>query len=364
MRRNVLLVLIIAVPFLTGCGIGPGSVVRDRFDYTRAISDSWKSQMLVNLVGIRYGEAPIFMDVSSVINQYELETQGSAAASWQSPLRVPGGNNNNINANTLSLGGSEKYTDRPTITYTPLSGEKFATSLMNPVPPNSILLLVQAGFPVGLVFRLTVQSINGIHNRYVGAARGHSGDPQFYRLLEKWGKLQGSGAIVYRVQKLAGEEALTITFRKDLGAEVTSEINELKNMLKLDPEATECKVVYGAVQLGNNEIAILGRSMLQIMIDLASYIEVPEAHVLDKRVAPTFKDEAGAETSVASLIRVHSSREKPNDAFASIPYQGYWFWIDNKDLPSKQIFSFQMFMFALTETGGKAGAPVVTIPTR
>ena len=363
-RRRAPIVFLLSSLLLAGCGIGPGSVVRDRFNYTRAISDSWKSQMLVNLVGIRYGEAPIFMDVSSVINQYELETQGNAAASWQSPLRVPGGNNNNINANTLSLGGSEKYTDRPTITYTPLSGERFATSLMNPIPPNSILLLIQAGFPVDLIFRLAVQSVNGMHNRFGGATRGHSADPQFYRVLEKWGKLQAAGVIAYKVQKVSGEETLTITFKKNVSDAIDSDTAELKKLLGIDPQETEFMVVYGAVALGNKQIAILGRSMLQIMIDLASYIEVPQAHVLDKRVAPTFKDEAAVGTSIAPLIRVHSSREKPTDAFASIPYQDFWFYIDNRDLPSKQVFSFQMFMFALTETGGRVGVPMVTIPAR
>jgi hypothetical protein len=361
-EKRKLLSLTFALLLLTGCGIGPGTVVRDRFNYTKAISDSWKSQMLVNLVGIRYGEAPIFMDVSSVINQYELETQGNVAASWQSPLRGTG-TNNNINANTLALGGSEKYTDRPTITYTPLSGDKFATSLMSPISPNSILLLIQAGFPVDLVFRLAVHSINGIHNGFGGTIRGYSADPQFYRLLEKWAELQASGAIAYRVEKADGEEALTITFKKNVSNEIMSDSAELKRILALDPQATEFKVVNGAVALSNKEVAILGRSMLQIMIDLASYIEVPQAHVLDKRVAPTFKDDT-AGVSVPPLIRVRSSREKPADTFASIQYQDYWFWIDNRDLPSKLILSFQMFMFALTETGGKVGVPMVTIPAR
>jgi hypothetical protein len=41
-----------------------GTVARDRFDYITAISDSWKSQMLLNLVKIRYGDAPVFLDVA------------------------------------------------------------------------------------------------------------------------------------------------------------------------------------------------------------------------------------------------------------------------------------------------------------
>ncbi len=37
-------------------------------------------------------------------------------------------------------------------------------------------------------------------------------------------------------------------------------------------------------------------------------------------------------------------------------------WIDDKDVMSKGAFSFLMFVFTLTETGGKDGAPIVTIP--
>ena len=38
--------------------IGPQSVPRDRFDYTAAVAESWKSQMLLNLVN--YGDALVF----------------------------------------------------------------------------------------------------------------------------------------------------------------------------------------------------------------------------------------------------------------------------------------------------------------
>ncbi|MHC4700629.1 MAG: hypothetical protein ACYTFQ_08635, partial [Planctomycetota bacterium] len=44
---------------LAGCmDVGPGTVARDRFGYTDAISESWKRQMLLNMVKIRYSDAP------------------------------------------------------------------------------------------------------------------------------------------------------------------------------------------------------------------------------------------------------------------------------------------------------------------
>ena len=67
----------------TGCaGVGPHTVARDRFDYTTAISDSWKDQMLVNMVKMRYGDTPTFLDVASVINQYSVESQLDLRLSW------------------------------------------------------------------------------------------------------------------------------------------------------------------------------------------------------------------------------------------------------------------------------------------
>jgi hypothetical protein len=51
----------------------------------------------------------------------------------------------------------------------------------------------------------------------------------------------------------------------------------------------------------------------------------------------------------------------PGNAFVAVPYQSQWFWIDNRDVSSKALFSFLMFLFSLTETSDKDGAPVVTI---
>ena len=69
MRWKIFILLLI-VTGLSGCAsIGPGTVTRDRFDYISAISESWKAQMLFNLVKIRYGDTPVFLDVASVITQ-------------------------------------------------------------------------------------------------------------------------------------------------------------------------------------------------------------------------------------------------------------------------------------------------------
>jgi hypothetical protein len=48
----------------------------------------------------------------------------------------------------------------------------------------------------------------------------------------------------------------------------------------------------------------------------------------------------------------------------TVPYRGHWFVIDDRDIPSKRLFTFIMFIFTLVETPTKEAPPVVTIPAQ
>ena len=63
------------------------------------------------------------------------------------------------------------------------------------------------------------------------------------------------------------------------------------------------------------------------------------------------------------LLRVKSSLERPSDTFVAVPYRNHWYWIDDRDIPSKRMFSFIMFIFTLVEPGTREAPPVLTIPT-
>ncbi len=100
----------------------------------------------------------------------------------------------------------------------------------------------------------------------------------------------------------------------------------------------------------------------EILVELASFITVPEAHVAEQRVGPTAEPEAGPSGPIRPLIRIASSPERPADAFAAVAYRDHWFWIDDRDMPSKRLFSFLFFIFTLVETGAKETPTVITIP--
>ena len=346
---------------MAGCAsIGPGTVTRDRFDYTGAVGESWKSQMLLNLVKLRYGDTPVFLDVGQIVSGYTVQGTFSALGSVFSTSGVVPG----VPSSSVTLGAQGQYTDRPTITYTPLAGERFARSLMTPVPPAALLSLIQAGNPVDVVLRLAVHVVNGIHNRYGGDMRAHPADPEFYLLLERLRQIQLSGAIGLRVRRVDREEAVLMTFRHKVDPSIEAEVRAVRQLLGLDPGSAEFQVVYGSVAANDTQIAMLSRSILEILVDLSSFIAVPEAHVADRRVTPTAEPEVGPSGPVRPLMRIESSPERPADAFLAVPYRGYWFWLDDRDMASKRLFTFLMFIFTLVETGGKESAPVLTISTQ
>jgi hypothetical protein len=359
MMKQALLLLVVFG--MAGCAsIGPRTVTRDRFDYTSAVSESWKSQMLLNLVKIRYGDTPVFLDVGQIISGYTLEGTLSAGGTIFSTSGVVPG----VPDSSVVLGAQGRYTDRPTITYAPLVGERFARSMMTPLPPPAILSLIQAGYPVDAVLRLAVHEINGIRNRYGGDLRARPADPEFYALLRDLRQIQLAGGIGLRVQRTDHTEAILMTFRQKVDPAIAEASLAVRQRLGLDPAAQDIRVVYGSIAANDKELAILTRSILEILVDLASFISVPEAHVLERRVGPTHEDEGGAEGPIRALIRIGNAAERPGDAFAAVRYRGYWFAIDDHDMPSKRLFTFLMFLFTLVETSGKEGTPIVTIPAQ
>jgi len=208
-----------------------------------------------------------------------------------------------------------------------------------------------------------VQAVNGVDNRRVRLNAVRPANPKFYVLLEDLARIQDAGGIGAGVVQADKVEKLTLMFRPNLAPAEQDTALDIAKILGLDPGAREFRVVYGGVAANDKEIALLTRSMVEVLTDISSEIAVPEAHVAERRVRRTSEADLGPGGPVPPLIRIASTVDRPSDAFVAVPYRGYWFSIDDHDLASKHLLSSLMFLFTFVQTGAKDAAPVLTIPT-
>lgn len=187
MKRRFIIVAVVTMTawFMVDCSnIGPKMITRDRFNCNTEISNSWKDQTLLNIVKLRYADMPLFIEVASIVSGYTMER----SVNFNRQIRdTPG--------DYLSLGASGRYTDRPIITYSPITRQTFNLSFMIPIPPQAILFLMQSGWPLDVIFPLTVDAVNGLRSRVSTGENMREGDPAFYRVIVLLRKIQESGAV-------------------------------------------------------------------------------------------------------------------------------------------------------------------------
>jgi len=340
---------------LSGCAAqGPHRLLVDRFDYSAAIASSTNEQMLQNLVRLRYNETPVFLDVNSVIAQYQADARAQLGAEigFTGSAGPPG---DSIAIPEVGAG----WLERPTITYAPRTGPKFIRSLLTPLSPVAIFALVQGNWPVEDVVWGVVKSING-----VGPQSPITGqwNPDYQRMLDALSQLQQAKALgVGRGDDSSGNA--TLRFRDSRADERTTKaIATLRELWDLDPGTNEYRMVLRVIPRNRREIAVLTSSMLDLMRDVAALMEVPPEHVKGGQTAPTFKLPSEAPYGGRAPISVQLDRERPGNAFVAVQKDGWWYSIATNDQRSKRVLLLLNVLFQLAESGEYPAGPVVTVP--
>jgi hypothetical protein len=97
-----ILLTAIGLTILGGCsGYGPTTITRDQMGYGRSVGDSWKNQMLSNLVKLRFVDMPVFVDVGQIVSGYSIETAINGSVGFSSSV---------IGNDTQSIGAGGKFT--------------------------------------------------------------------------------------------------------------------------------------------------------------------------------------------------------------------------------------------------------------
>lgn len=335
----------------SGCvNYGPKTLNKDQLDYGRSIGDTWKNQLLTNLVKLRFLDMPVFVDVGQIVSGYTVETTVTGSLGFDNSL---------VGGDSQILAAEGRYTDRPTITYTPKTGQEYLRSLLEPIAPSTLLSLVQADYSAEMLFTWAVESINGLRNFSAREDEAYSADPRFVELVSLLNELQQIGAIRFELEHDPATKHDAVAFFPEMNLDDTTRGKQtrVRRLAGLNDETRLFRVVYSPYVVADDVLAIQTRSVIQMLIAISKFVDVPPGKA--SRVTLGHLLPAGSPRP----FRVYSSPDEPADAFARTRYHGDWYWIDHNDLTSKRVFGLMLFLTTLTNRTSEEGKPVLTIPT-
>jgi hypothetical protein len=370
MTRKALSIAVLSVSVLAaGCaGIGPGRLKADQVDYARALGDAKKREILAAIVGLRFADAPSFLTVSSIIAAYTFDTSGGVILNAGSGAQP----------NYAQATGSVSYSNHPTFTFTPTTGDAYASAYIRPLSPTLVMPLAESGIPIDLLLRITAQSISGLQNGTALGGPNASGAPEFFQLLRALRRLQLAGELNIESRNTEDDKpaksdkavkggnssdkgGVFITLgatRSGANREVADDLALVRKLLHLSPKMKTYEFVYGQSS-DPTRIPMVTRSVLGILTDLGAQISVPSDQVGSGATKPTI-GLIGGETRPTIIVK--TAEKAPQDAYVSVLYDKANYWIDRGDFDSKYAFTVVQNLMALAEVTDTAKSPVVTIP--
>ena len=345
-----------------GCGIfGPASLKEGRNRYNQVVAYTDCEQMLINLVKLRYCDSPTFLQVSSISTSMLWKTTASAQA--------PVGNSVYSAGNLVPFGAGFNYAESPTVTYTPLTGEAFVQQMLTPIPLQTLILLLQAGWPIDTVFRLVVRVVNNLENTSSASGPTPERAPVFHKFLEVvsiFRDLQKRRVIDWGFADKGKKGVMYI--HPNLSTAENSDVARLKTLLKLKSPQTEIEqyeMGSGVCFTSSNRLNIVTRSMTDILFYIAQGVETPQDHIEKKLITVTHMPDGKVfdwGTFHKKLIKTRWSKTQPDDAYIAVKYRGYWFYIADSDIESKKSFLLLQILGDLRAGAAPSAGPVLTLP--
>jgi hypothetical protein len=387
---------------VAGCGLGPTMMRADRLTYNDAIQFTERQELLLNIVRLRYNEGPEFLATSSISTQFTLDIGAAAGADV--------GDDQEQRTNLFSAGGAIGYSERPTITFTPRNEKEFTQQLISPVELEVIFLLINYGWNIDRVLRLTSEGINGLRNDTIRENQIVNYDVylrEFAETVKDLQRLQQLGLVELSFEQeelglsgpisaeqvnlndilKANQNDFKLEYRADTktyhlkkikrnlvlrfsrNAFHQPELQKIIKSLNLAPDLQTYRVrndpgaQIKAAELshGLSHLILSTRSVLGTMAYLTQGVNIPEEHI-ETGVVSTF-GEKSATSILSDLFQVNVKKEKPHQASLAVPYKGYWFYIDETDVSTKRTIGVLNSLVRLKIRASSAqNIPVLTLP--
>ncbi len=354
-RALALATLSLLLATLTGCAMaGPKSITMGRALYNETINKTENEQMLLSIVKSRYGESSTLLAVNSIAANVRFSTNAGIQAGF--------GPQDNYTGNLVPFSGSMTYEENPTITYTPVEGERHLRQLLSPIPLDILILLLRNEIYPMSPFTLLASRINNMRNPVFIDGNLARTDNQFQHFVELSQELHRAGVLMF-VADLNRDTPFSVL----ITGHVPVYSDKVRNFLMLlgipAPKNKSKDIVipiYFAVKRENLDgIAISTRSIFDLIQILGASIEVPHEHIAE-----------GLTLNYPALglpgknIHIYASHDEPGQAAIAVNYRGYWFYIDDGDLNTKSLFRtlFTLWTTVIAASVDQKASPVLTIP--
>lgn len=309
MRRVIFALLPL---LLAGCSIGSRAIRKNYADYNQSLHYNQSQEMLLNVVRLRYRETPLFLKLGALTTSYSYGTSGS----------IDGGHRFGEPSYGGSLGAD--YSERPTVSYSPLEGNTFVRQLLAELDRSTFVLLLRSGWPLRLLCNVMVERIGDVVNDPDSAS--HS---EFSALVDALDEAQDLGHL----------EAVEIDEESFL--KLQTPLADLRQ-----PEQRSTELHEHIVPLADFQL----RSLLDVMFFLGQNTEVPPEHMNQVRQA-----------TKNGLMDVRWHQEQPTDALVWVRHNGVFFSIGRTDVGSKDTFALLKLLFELQAGDIEAVKPVLTL---
>ena len=380
---------------LGGCALhGPDAMRASRLLYNEAVQNSEQRELLLNLVRLRYTDAPEFLEISGIATQMNF----SAGASIGGDFGNVEGSSSAFVAPRASVG----YSETPTLTFTPRRDQEFTRQLVAPVELDNVYLLAQYGWGIDRILRLVASDLNGLSNtisREVPRASEADSIQAFTQATSLLRRLEEQDLVSIGVEQrtevlsapipadsvtpndllsaaktgyqwkfqeaqqtyvLSGSRAHYV-LRVAQAAWNTTEFAEAARLLGLSERQTICEIdpSDGLPNEADGRLRIATRSVLGTIAYLSNAVSVPAVHESQGLVS-TLNE---LEPSLNDIFTVHVSATPIEDAYLSVPYNGFWFYVDKNDLTTKRTLGLLTSLIRLTiSAGGAQNVPILTLP--
>ena len=322
-------------------------------------------EMLLNLVRLRYFDSPLFLEVSTVTASFLFRNTASAS------IPIPGFNK----LNPLLLGGESQWQSQPTIQYSPLEGQEFASQLMNPLDAATLQQVIYSGWEINRVFQLAVQDLKDFHNF---SKEGYINKDQiekyedFYKSIQLMTDLQKKGCLKVGIivnKKNDEKDIKTEIQNQSLQIAFPCDINESKevaSLLDIKEEKNGRYIAHFAQGFDENgNVGIMPRSILSCMYYLANAVHVPKEDIDSKKafdIPAHISSSKIIQDLFKGLLNVCYSYNKPKDYYLCVKYRNKYFYIQDNDLNSKRTFMLLLELYNLQSGRRREKGPILTLP--